>query len=260
MQNLLSLESVIFGKIKKNMKYLPLYLFLLIMLTGGCEEVNDLYSDNREIVREVKFEPYDYVRIWSVCNIRLVEDTVCKAVLKGRKSVINNISFRQEENKILVGEERENQWYRGTQKPFLEFHFTSLRYFRIEEPAHLWSEDTIHTNHLSVIAANELSDVDLVMDTKSFYLENWTTNTGNYKLSGKCNKLQAKMYGSGRLQAEDLSTSHAVIEQHSIANGYLSVKDTLEVYMESTGNIYYSGNPEKIVFKQHASGKLIKKE
>lgn len=260
MRNLLNLESVICGKMKHIIKYMTLSFFLLGIISEGCERVNELYSDNREMVREVKLKPYDYVRIWSVCNIRLVQDTACKVLVKGRKSVVENISFRQEEKRVLVGEEHENQWYRGTEKPLLEFHFNSLRYFRIEEPAHLWSEDTIHTRHLSIIAANELSNVDLMLDAKSVYLENWTTNTGGYQLSGKCSKLHVKLFGSGKLQAEKLNTSHAIIEQHSIGNGYLSVKDTLEVYSESKGNVYYSGNPEKIIFKQHASGKLIRME
>ncbi len=260
MRNLLNSESVICGKMKHIIKYMTLFLFLLSFVSGGCEQVNELYSDNREMVREVKLKPYDYVRIWSVGNIRLVEDTVCKAIVKGKKSVVENISFRQEDKRVLVGEERENQWYRGTDKPLVEFHFTSLRYFRIEEPASVWSEDTIHTRHLSIIAANELSDVDLILDAQSVFLENWTTNTGVYQFSGKCNKLHAKLFGSGRLQAEKLNASHGVIEQHSIGNGYLSVDDTLEVYTKSKGNIYYTGDPEKIIFEQHASGRLIRME
>lgn len=258
MQNLSSLELVICGNMKKTIISLPFYVFLLGILSGGCEKVNELYTDDREIVKEVDLNPYDFVRIWSICNIRLVEDTVCKTVLKGRKSVVSNISFKQEDQKVLVREDGKNQWHRGTERPLLEFHFTNLRYFRIEEPAYLWSEDTIHAEHLTVIAANELSDIDLIMDTKSFYLENWTTNTGEYKLSGRCNKFRVMLYGSGRLQAKDLHASHAVIEQHSIANGYLSVKDTLEVYTKSKGNIFYSGDPKKIIFEQQAPGKLIK--
>lgn len=258
MQNLLNLESDICGKMKIRIKYLPLFLFLLSIFTGGCEKVNELYTDDREVVKEIALDRYNYVRIWSVCDIRLVEDTVCKAVIRGQKSVVNNISFTQENQKIFVREKGTNQWHRGTERPLVEFHFTNLRYFRIEEPSHLWSEDTIHSENLKVIAANGLSEVDLIIDTDSFYLENWTTNTGEYKLSGQCKKFHVKLCGSGSLQAEDLNTFHAVIEQNSIAHGYLSVEDTLEVSTFNKGNIYYSGNPKKIIFEQNASGKLIK--
>ncbi|MGM0529801.1 MAG: GIN domain-containing protein [Bacteroidota bacterium] len=245
---------------KNIIKYLPLYFFLLSIFTGGCERVNDLYTADREIVKEVSLEDYNYVRIWSICDIRLVEDTVCKAVVKGKKSVVNHISFKQEDHKIFVREKGENKWHRGTERPLVEFHFTNLGYFRIEEPARLYSEDTIQSKNLKIIAANELSEVDLILDTESLYFENWTTNTGEYKFSGKCHRFHIKLYGSGRLQAEDLITSHAVIEQHSISNGYLSVEDTLEVYTSSEGDIYYLGHPQKIIFEQEASGKLIKIE
>lgn len=260
MQNLLNSESVIFGKMKHIIKFLPVYFSLISIFIGGCEKVNELYTDDREMVKEVPLEPYNYVRIWSISDIRLVEDTVCKAVLKGKRSVVNNISFKQEDKRIFVREKGTNQWYRGTERPVIAFHFTNLQYFRIEEPAQLWSEDTIHSENLKIIVANELSEVDLILDTESFYFENWTTNTGTYKFSGKCNNSNIKLYGSGRLQAKNLITAHAVIEQHSIANGYFFVQDTLEVYTKSKGNIYYTGNPKRIIFERDASGRLIRME
>lgn len=258
MLNLLNSESAIYGKMKRTIPYITFYFLLYSIFFGGCGEMNEIYIDNREIEREIKHDPYNYVRIWSVGNIKLVEDTVCKTVVKGKKSVVSNINFKQEDGKIFVREKGHNKWNRGVEKPLLEFHFKSLNYFRIEEPAHLWSTDTVYSQNLKIIAANELSKVDLIINTESFYFENWSNNTGNYKFAGKSNRFHIKLYGSARLRAENLNTSHAVIEQHSIANGYLSVKDTLEVYTKSKGDIYYSGDPQKIIFEQDAPGELIK--
>jgi hypothetical protein len=233
-------------------------ILLLAFLTAGCEQVNDLYTDSREVTKEVSFDSYNSIWTYGVFNIRLVEDTVCKAVVKGKRSIVKNLTFKQERRKIIVREEQTNKWARGTEKPVLEFHFKRLRYFRIEEPASLESLNTLHSRHLEVIAANELSRVDLTMDVQSFYMENWSTNTGVYELSGNCGNFHVKLCGSGELRAEKLKTKNARIEQQSIANGYLSVNDTLRVFSSNEGDVYYSGEPEKIVFKKQASGKLIK--
>lgn len=228
------------------------------LLAAGCEKVNSLYTDESITEKEVSFDHYNSIWTYGIFDIRLVEDTVYKMVVTGRRSVVDNITYTQKNRKIIIEENKKNQWYRGIEKPVLEFHFRELRYFRIEEPSRLRSLDTIHSDNLQVIVANELSEVDLTMDAGTFYMENWSTNTGEYTLSGRCENFSVKLCGSGSLHAEGLETSHAVIEQQSIGKGYLSVKDTLEVYSSSQGDIYYAGNPKKIIFEQNASGELIR--
>jgi hypothetical protein len=227
------------------------------MLSPGCEEVNDLYTDGTKITTERSFDPYHSIWTYGIFDIQLVEDTTWKVIAKGKRNLINNLTYVQENRKIVVEEKKQNQWYRGTEKPQLEFHFKNLRYFRIEEPSCLSSPDTIHSDNLKIIIANELSSVDLTIDAGSFYLENWTTNTGTYAISGKCQNLHVRLFGSGEFKATHLNARHAVMENHSIANGYLFVRDTLKVYSLSKGDVYYTGNPEKIIFKRQGSGRLI---
>jgi hypothetical protein len=243
---------------KKSVNPLIKYFFLCCLLPAGCEQVHEMYTDPQITRKQIPLETYHTIWTYGIFDIRLVEDTVCKVMLNGKKSLLDNIWFNQRGKKILVGEEKKNQWYRGTDKPVLEFHFRKLRYLRIEEPSYLKTVDTIHTRQLKLILANELTRMDLMLDAEHVYMENWSTNTGVYHLTGRCAHLHVKLCGSGRLEAERLETQNAVIEQHSIANGYLTVTDTLEVYSKNEGNIFYSGDPAKIIFERHASGKLIR--
>ena len=245
---------------KKSVKPLIKYIFLCLLLPVGCEQVHELYTDPQITREEIPLEPYHTIWTYGLFDIRLTEDTVCKVMLKGKKSVLDNLWFNQRGKKILVGEGKKNQWHRATDKPVLDFHFKKLRYLRIEEPSCLQADDTIHTSQLKLILANELTKMNLLLDAERVYMENWSTNTGVYHLAGRCAHLHVKLCGSGRLEAERLKTQNAVIEQHSIANGYLTVKDTLEVYSKNAGNIFYSGDPAKIIFEKHASGKLIRKK
>lgn len=256
MQNLLNLAWVTNGnhRIHKAMMMTGL---LSVLMLAGCEEAGDLWRDQKKIVRQVDLEPRDAIWTYGLFDIRLVQDTTYKLVIRGYREVVNNIHVSQNKRKTTVSEDFSNHWYSGKSKPVLEYHFVGLRYCRIEEPSRLSSPDTIHSNHLEVIVANELSEIDLVVDAGYLYLENWTTNTGNYSFRGKAHHYEVELHGSGRLQADSLHTKNAVIRQQSIGDIHIRTNDTLQVHSSGSGDVFYYGEPAEIIFEQSASGDLI---
>lgn len=235
------------------MAFLLAWLFM-----PGCQEAQVLFGeDNEPVSRQVKLEAYRSVWTYGLFEISLVQDTVNKAVVHGKPSIVENIQLEQEGGKVTVTEKKSNHWDHSGKKPLLEFHFRNLNYFRIEEPSRLYSRDTLHTNKLEVIVANGLSEIDLLIDAGYFYLENWTTNTGKYALRGLCQDFEMKLCGSATLKARGLKVRNARITQQSMGDGYITVQDTLEVHSSGQGHIYYYGNPQKVIFTQQASGQLI---
>ena len=229
------------------------------LLLSGCQEGGFLMGDEgEEVTREIKLEAYQSIWTYGLFEIRLVQDTVHKAVVKGRSSVVQNIHFSQKRGRVFVREGKSNHWHKTEQKPLVEFHFADLSFFKIEEPSRLYTRDTLHTENLEVIVANELSEVDLLIDAGYFYLENWSTSTGRFSLKGRCRELEVKLCGSGTLEAKELMVGNARILQKSIADGYITVTDTLQVRSTGPGHIYYYGDPQEIIFTQQASGDLIR--
>jgi len=272
MQNLLNSGWVISGKwlapkhrVKRSLLGLPVILIHICLITVslyciGCEPTG-IFQKNEPIrEREISLEPYHSVWTFGLFDITLVPDTTNKVVISGLPAQMDRIDFTRPKGRdwqVNVYEDKTNHWYPGEERPQLDFHFRRLNYFRLEEPASLSSRDTIHTPNLKVIVANELSKTDLQVEAGYLYLENWSTNTGNYRLSGKCDELEVKLCGSGSLKAGDLRARQATIRHSSIGDAWVSVADTLKVYSSGRGNVYYYGNPGKIVFEQYATGQLI---
>jgi len=256
MQNLLNLVWVISGNppIRKAMMLTGL---ITVLMLAGCEKAGDLWLDEKKIVRQVNLEARDAIWTYGLFDIRLVQDTTNKLIIRGHRQMVNNIHVTQNKRKTTVTEDLSNHWYSSKSNPVLEFHFTSLRYFRIEEPSRLSSADTIHSNHLEVIVANELSEIDLMVDAGYLYLENWTTNTGNFRFRGKAQQYKVELHGSGRLQADSLLTKNALIRQQSIGDIHIRASDTLQVHSSGSGDVFYYGEPAEIIFEQTASGELI---
>jgi len=230
---------------------------ITVLMMAGCEKAGDLWLDDKKTVRQVSLEPRDAIWTYGLFDIRLVEDTTNKLVIRGHREVVNNIEVTQNKRKTTVTEDLSNRWYNSKSKPVLEYHFTRLRYFRIEEPSRLSSADTIHSKHLEVIVANELSEIDLMVDAGYLYLENWTTNTGNFRFRGKATQFKVELHGSGRLQADSLYTENARVRQQSIGDIHIRANDTLQVHSSGSGNVFYYGEPAEIIFEQNAAGELI---
>src|SRR6056297_2560460 len=239
MQNSLNLGLVTNGSRRWSVFVLLAGLSLGLLLPG-CQEAGFLFDEQEETIsREIPLDSYRSIWTYGLFEIRLVQDTVHKAVGKGRSSLVKNIHFSQDRRKVTVQEDKSNQWYQAGQKPLVEFHFKDLNYFRIEEPSRLYSADTLHTSRLEVIVANELSEVDLLLDAGYFYLENWTTNTGRFSLKGRCRDFEMKLCGSGTVKAKGLEVGDANIIQQSMGDAYITVTDTLEVRSTGSGHVYY---------------------
>jgi hypothetical protein len=258
MQNLLNWDLATTGSGGKGIiKMLVCSGILVILAIAGCEQASMLGSNDKKASREVALEDYRSVWTYGLFDISLVQDTVHKAVIKGRRSMVENIHFKHEDGRITVTEGKSNYWQPEADKPRVTFHFDNLNYFRIEEPSSLTSPDTIHTSRLEVIVANELSRVDLKLDVGYFYLENWTTSTGRFRLEGQCHQLEVKLCGSGVLKADKLAADKAFIRQKSIGDGYVRVSDTLKVHSTGSGDVYYYGSPGQVLFQKQSSGQLI---
>jgi len=257
MQSSLNSVSVIAGKSFALTRLLMLAASIVLPGISGCENLGSMVMEDQEVIREKQLEPYHTIWTYGLFDITLVQDSVHKVVISGRKGQVNNIHFSQHNRRIRVTEKSTNHWYSGMGKPQLEFHFKEMRYVRLEEPSTLTSQDTLHGKHLKLIVANELSGIDLQINTNSLYLENWTTNTGRFKIAGQCDDLRVQLTGSARLEAGNLHTREAFIRQESIGDVYIHTKDTLEVHSFARGHVYYYGNPEEIIFENSSSGELI---
>lgn len=84
------------------------------------------------------------------------------------------------------------------------------------------------------------------------------SGSGKIELKGKANRAEIGISGSGDLRAEDLEigTFEASISGSGTCRVY--VLDEINANISGSGNIYYSGDPKRVISNASGSGKTVK--
>lgn len=75
--------------------------------------------------------------------------------------------------------------------------------------------------------------------------------------SGKTDSLTAAIGGTGNLQANNLHSGNATLSIAGVGEAHVYVTDRLSADITGVGNIYYSGNPEKVDRRITGLGSVI---
>jgi hypothetical protein len=100
-------------------------------------------------------------------------------------------------------------------------------------------------------------DADLQFDCTTFYYWN-NINGGAMKLNGQVQELKLWNTGLCSVNARDLQTNYALVDNGSQGDCIVNVNTTLEYSITGIGNIKYSGTPSQIVQRAiTGTGQLI---
>lgn len=93
------------------------------------------------------------------------------------------------------------------------------------------------------------SSGDMHVNGSYKYINLISSGNGDIYIKGKSDKLQAFMYGTNYLHAEDLIVSNEIyVESVSFGDCFLNAKQAqrFDYKIHKSGNIYYTGNPPSI--------------
>ena len=89
-------------------------------------------------------------------------------------------------------------------------------------------------------------------------LEMSISGSGDIELSGSAKEQNIVISGSGNMEAMELKSSFAKIQISGSGNANLAVSEELEARVSGSGDIRFSGNPQKQIFKSTGSGSIKK--
>ena len=84
-----------------------------------------------------------------------------------------------------------------------------------------------------------------------------TSGSGTISVTGQCDKENARISGSGKIDGRNFLTNSATMSISGSGNIYGNVKDYLKATISGSGDIYLYGNPQ-IDQKRSGSGKIKK--
>lgn len=151
-------------------------------------------------------------------------------------------------------------WVRGY-KHTIKVYITAPYFKHIKNASvgNIQSLNTITQNSISVRVESS-GDVKLDIDTYEFIGS--THGNGDLYLTGKTDRLAHTYNGTNFLYADKLEVGEYVyLHSLSIGNAFVNAPTNglMDIKIDRSGNVYYTGNPSKINLTRNNKGDLIEK-
>ncbi len=236
---------------------LPYLSFLLVVVLASCG--ND-FNDNNELQREVADIAFKQVRVNDVFDVVLKQDAEFRVEINAPASTIDGIDCFVNGDTLELFDRNPRKWRTGYVTPQVVIYFPTLEYFRSYAPGNISSSGTISQTNFRVFITHHIGTVNLDVDVDNLGLfAGNTNNMGIYNISGRADYAYMWMRNGCTLKAEGLSVKSARVINNSYNNIYINIDSKLRVTLNSSGNVYYRGNPSEIIIEEQSStGKLIK--
>ncbi|MGL4596127.1 MAG: GIN domain-containing protein, partial [Bacteroidia bacterium] len=164
-----------------------------------------------------------------------------------------------EDSVLKLDIDSKRMWLKPREKKIKVFvHAHHLRLVRMNQSSFLGTTNAITTPEFGIIMQGKVQEADLELNCPTFYCWNVHPCGGQLRLRGTVQNLKIWSVALLGVQAENLTTSYALIDQESKADCRVHVTNQLEYGISGAGNILLSGHPPIISQTElNSTGRLI---
>lgn len=237
-------------------KILILFAFIIFL---GCDK-NALFDAGESTSKEIILpNRLLHIESQSIFDMVLVQDTIDKIIVICGSNLQKFVSVNVVGDTLYLSQNTKDNWSRSYHRITLEYHTSHDFNVNVRAPIHLISDDTLRMNNFIYLDWTILSEIDIKLNVGNCELVNSPGHFGTFKASGYCKSLYIWNRGSCTFITENLHSKSAIIDQQGQSDIFVSASEQLNVSLENTGNIFYSGSTPSInIEKQISTGKLIK--
>ena len=150
-------------------------------------------------------------------------------------------------------------WVRGY-KHKIKVYVTAP-YFKYIRHAGLGTIESLNTIVQDSISLRTENSGDFKLDLNTYRIGGSAHGNGDMYLTGTTNRLESDYTGTNYLYASDLNiTSYVYLHSVSIGHAHIKAPENglMDIVLDRSGNIFYTGNPATIHLTRNDKGDLIK--
>ena len=233
-----------------------LIVMLLISLVA-CKKKDTSYS-----VTTLP-EAFSEVELHSAFDVFLKEDSVFSIKAIGRQDVVEALMFTVNEGILKIEDPRKSEWRTPTSNK-VELYITTPPLSKVStfEACNIKTLTPITSLDFGLVLGGKANEATLDLNCEVFYYWSGSVSGGKITLTGQSKQLKLWNTGLIQIDALNLQTDYALVENKSRGTCEVNVTDKLEYAIFNSGDIILHGNPNVVTEMQHnetAVGSLIKK-
>lgn len=231
-------------------------LFLLPILLFSCSEKPN-WKEKHQIL-----EKFETIEINSSFEIFLIQDTLYSVRIVADEDVVGNVEIKNEAGKLKISNKSTWKWLRPTtNKIKLYISGDKPSFLYVNETCKIETINPIISEKFGLIMASKLNEANVTLQCSVFHFFNNHPMGGKITLSGTTDRLKVWPTALVQIDARNLQTTVALVENSSKGDVHVRCSETLVYKISNTGNIYYYGMPNKFDFQgDNGNGELIHAE
>jgi len=244
---------------KKSIQLLVCGAFLLSFAAKAQWSSNDKnkISGNGNVVSQTRTTAdYDAVTVAGSFDVELVSGKEGKITIKGEDNLLTAVKVEVVENVLKIYVEKgTNIRPSASKKIQITVPFEKISEVSMAGSGDIQSKDAIKNDKFSAKLAGS-GNFNLNVDSTDLELK--LSGSGNMHLKGSSDSLITKLAGSGNIDTTNLKAKKVDANVSGSGNSRINCIESLTARIAGSGDIKYTGNPEKKDVKVSGSGSISK--
>ncbi len=237
------------------------FLILVLFFSLKCQKAKDCFSNpGKKIIVEYELNEFDTMVVNDVFFIDIVQDTVNLIKISGYEDFVNTTNFKIADNSLILDNNHRCPFAKPEKNKInIEIRVNKISRIKLNEASELKSVNTlVNDGEIGLIVNSKYNEVDLKLNVNTFYYWNTHLNGGKIFLTGIGENIKLWNTSLGCVDARNFVCQNAYVQTNSKTDCYINACNSIEVEIQNTGNVYYSGTPEIVIkYAENAKGRLI---
>src|SRR5690554_3630161 len=242
-----------------------LALLISVITLGSCSYILDIKRSGEIKKTETPWNGASSIEVWTPCKLVLVNSENPFMEVEGMDFIVDGYDLIQSDDKLII-EHKNTNWLQEEKIANITLGASDFKRVTFNSPGKITTRDTLSITQLQIVVNGKgiYTTSHLILKGDNFSLSVYGgVNKSSHHLSGELRNAQYNMEGGTDIDALELKTKKVSVILKSYGNIFLNATEKLTGKIYSTGNIYYSGDPnvEVEIVKNsvmQASGKTIR--
>jgi hypothetical protein len=244
---------------KKSVQLLVCSLFLVSFIANAqwsSNNKNKINGNGNVISQTRSTTDYDAIKVAGSFDVDLVAGKEGKITLKGEENLLSAIKVVVEDNILKISVEKSTNLRPSLGKKIqITIPFEKISELSLAGSGDIQSKDPIKNDKFSAKLSGS-GNFNLAIDSNNLDLN--LSGSGNVHLKGSADNFTTKLSGSGDIDAANLKSKNVDVNVSGSGNSRVNCNESLTARVSGSGDIKYSGNPEKRDVKVSGSGNISK--
>lgn len=208
---------------------------------------------------EKQLGDFDTLVVNSVFNVYLIQGMENSIRLEGSKKIVDDVSYTIVNNSLVLKNNYKGNWVHPEHNKInIYLTIKKLRKILVSETCNIQTKNTLQADILDLGVEGKLNEVTLDVNCRAFVYWNNFPAGGKIQVSGNTYELRVVNEGLMSVDAHDLKSSIAYVENSSKGDCQVTTQQTFSYKISGEGNIILSGKPAVIINEgQSSKGVLI---